>query len=122
MTLTLLINHNSHPQGPVGQTCLNQELAFEKLHVLAVARSIIRLVPPIHHTPVILIRHRQDNRVDVLVDPDQRGPHLRGKRDLRGLRAISLTFLEPLLTKPNPGPDRNSAFYSPNGLGIERQQ
>jgi hypothetical protein len=41
MTLRLLVNNGSHPQGSVRQPGLDQQLALQKLNVLTVTEPII---------------------------------------------------------------------------------
>ena len=60
MSLPLLVNDGCHPHGPMGQARLDQQPPFQKLDVLAVAKAIIREVPSVENTPMILVCDGQD--------------------------------------------------------------
>jgi hypothetical protein len=49
-----------HPQGPLRQTGPDEELSFQKLDILTIAKAIIREVPAVENTPMILVRDGQD--------------------------------------------------------------
>ena len=55
MPLPLIVDHCRHPHGPLGQSRLDQQPPLQKLDILAVAETIIRIVPPVEYTPMILV-------------------------------------------------------------------
>jgi hypothetical protein len=63
MTFIPVVNHNRHSHRSARQASLSQQLALEKLEVLAISEAVLREVPAIRDTPMVAIRKRFDGPV-----------------------------------------------------------
>src|SRR5215204_771287 len=102
MTRPSSVKNDGHPQGTAGEPSLNEQLALEELDVLAIARTIIRVVPAVHHAPMLLVRDGLDRGVHTLVDAGQGLPEVRGQADRLWLGLVDGTLGWQPLAEAHP--------------------
>ena len=62
MSRPQLVDHHRHAQGPLRQAGFREKATLQQLDVLTVAEPVIRIIPAIRHSPVILVRYWQGCR------------------------------------------------------------
>jgi hypothetical protein len=125
-----LVDDHGHAHGPARQPPLDEDLALEKLDVLAVAGAVLGQVPAVLDPPMVAVGHRLDALVDVAIDENERLPDLRGECDRRPLGHVDAAFGGRLAAELHPGPDRLGApavgeglahrWQCGSGLGLDR--
>src|SRR3712207_722257 len=109
MPFSPFVEDNRHAHRPPRKSGVEEEPAFEKLVILAIAMPVFRQLPVILHAPVLQVRLWLDHRVDALVYTLDRRPCRGSEFHRDGFGEIDCALDWIAFAKFNPGGD---------GLGI----
>src|SRR5215211_6375276 len=106
MTFIPAVDHDRHSHRSARQASLSQQLALEKLEVLAISGAVLGEVPAIRDAPMLAIRDRSDGFVHSSVHLKDGVPGYGRQSDNGGLRSINGAFGGIALAELGPGRDR----------------
>src|SRR4051812_40260700 len=108
-----VVDHNRHSHRSARQASLSQQLALEKLEVLAISEAVLGEVPAIRDTPMVAIRQRFNGLVHSPIHLNDGVPGYGRQSDGGGLRTINGALGGIALAERDPGRDRLS--FTPYG-------
>src|SRR5215217_4229666 len=106
MTFIPFVDHDGHSHRPARQASVGQQLALEKLEVLAISGAVLGEVPSVRHAPMVAIRERSDGLVHSPVHLKDGVPGYGRKSDYGGLRSMNGAFGGIALAELGPRWDR----------------
>src|SRR5215210_3239782 len=101
---------------------LDEQLALEKLVVLAIAETIVRETPMVHHAPMLEVRHRLDTLVHAAIDRYDHAPDLGREREDRGFGNIHGALGRIPFAEIGPSGNGTGAAGTVERLGGRRQR
>ena len=114
MPIPLLVTHDRDEQRLAGPAGLHQQLALEQDVILAVAETVVGIIPAFGHTPMFKVGHRFDGVVDPFVDsyeliPSFTRQHGVGRRQWHrvAFRGVVHAELFPSDRRAGSGAERN---------------